>query len=181
MKPAVPGWPIVANALGYQAVWFACIYGAREALAWPGPIVFCVFAALVLSVGGKRSADLRALMIAVPIGFMLDSAFALSGWVTYWQPGPMVGAPIWIGAIWAAFALTLNHSLRFLAGRPWTTAIFGAIGGPCAYAAASELGAISFAVPDVIVLSALSLAWAIVLPVLVELNRRTSLDGPVLA
>lgn len=181
MKAAAPAWPTVANALGYQAVWFACVSGAAAGLAWPGPVAFFVFATLVLGFAGNRSADVRALMIVVPIGFMLDSAFAVSGWLHYSQQWPIAGAPLWIGAIWAAFALTLNHSLRFLAGRPWLGAILGAVGGPCAYTAARALGAVSFTVPDAMALSVLSVSWAIVLPATVEFNRRTRLHRPAMA
>lgn len=181
MKTSAPAWPIVANAVGYQVVWFACVSGAAAGLAWPGLLAFCLFATAILGFGGKRAADLRALMIVVPIGFLLDSAFALSGWLHYSQQWPIAGAPLWIGAIWAAFALTLNHSLRFLAGRPWLAAILGAIGGPCAYAAARALGAVVFAVPDAVALSVLSVSWAIVLPATVEFNRRTRLHQQALA
>ena len=36
------------------------------------------------------------------------------------------GAPLWILALWAAFALTLTRSLAWLMRRPWLAALFGA-------------------------------------------------------
>jgi hypothetical protein len=50
-------------------------------------------------------------------------------------------------SLWMAFATTLNHSLRWLASRPWVAALAGAIGGPLAYLAGAKLGALTLAAP----------------------------------
>jgi hypothetical protein len=164
----------LGNALGYQAVWVVAVAGAGAGLAWPGPVAALCFAALTLAFGGQPRADLRTLALALPLGFALDSAFAASGWMTYAQPWAWAwAAPLWIWALWTAFAMTLNHSLAFLRGRPAACAVLGAVGGPLAYwTAAGAFEAVDFTVPPWIVLAALSLAWGLALPLIVSLNAR---------
>ena len=61
--------------------------------------------------------------------------FASGVWAQGW-------APYWMVALWGAFATTLNHSLRWLTRRPVFAALFGAVGGPIAYSAGVQLGAL---------------------------------------
>ena len=173
-------WLLAANVVGYQAVWFACVAGAGRGQPWMGPVAAMAFAALTLAFGGKRDADLRTLLLVLPIGFALDSAFAASGWMHYAQPWPWQhAAPLWIWALWFGFAMTLNHSLAFLGGRPWLAALLGLLGGPLAYwAASSAFGAVRFGVPIASVMVALALAWAVTLPLLMTLNRRWASAEP---
>jgi hypothetical protein len=80
--------------------------------------------------------------------------------------------------LWASFALTLNHSLAFLGGRPWLGAALGLFGGPLAYwAAAATFGAVGFGVPVAWAMVALGLAWALMLPLMLALNRRVAAPG----
>ena len=171
-----PWFSVAANIVGYQLVWMACVAGAGRGIAWLGPVAAAVFVVATLAFGGRRDADLRALLIAVPLGVAVDSLFAASGWLNYAQawPWPRL-APVWILSLWAAFAMTLNHSLSFLEGRPWLAASLGLVGGPLAYwAAAGAFDAVDFGVPAPWILSALALGWALLLPLLVSLNQRVA-------
>jgi hypothetical protein len=84
------------------------------------------------------------------MGGVLDGVLSASG-VLHYATGsaalPPGGAPRWIIALWISFALTFNHSLRWLIGRPLVCLALGAGGGPLAYAAAARLGAVTFATP----------------------------------
>ncbi len=167
-------WLRAFNVLGFQMVWLACVAGAGNGLIWTGPLAALVFAAVVFAYGGKAHEDLRLLAIALPLGFLLDSAFAASGWLRYSLAWPWLHAsPLWIWAMWAGFALTLNHSLAFLRERPWLAAALGMFGGPLAYwTAAGAFDAVSFGAPVSWVLGALALAWGALLPLLFALDRR---------
>ncbi len=164
------------NAVGYQLVWIAAASGAGAQKGWPGPVAALLFALATVAFGGRARADLRTLAIALPLGFTLDSLFAASGWLVYAQPMPWPmawAAPLWIWALWTAFAMTLNHSLSFLGERLGLCALLGVVGGPLAYlTAAGAFEAVDFARPLPQVLAALALAWGLVLPLLVGLNRR---------
>lgn len=174
---------IVVNIIGYQAVWLASIAGAGQGLAWAGPLAALLFVAGTLAFGGKALADLRLLAIALPLGFLLDSVFAASGWLRYAEPWPWTwAAPIWIWSLWAGFSLTLNHALDFLRHRPWAAAALGLVGGPLAYwTAAGAFDAVSFGAPVPWVLMALALGWALALPLLFSIDRRLTALLPVKA
>lgn len=159
---------MAGNVLGFQAVWLASIAGAGQGLAWTGPLAVLLFAGLTLGFGGRSHDDLRMLAIALPLGCLLDSAFAASGWLVYAEAWPWrLAAPVWIVSLWAGFALTLNHSMAFLRHRPLLAAGFGLVGGPLAYwTTAGAFGAVSFGASPGWVLCALGLAWAAVLPLI---------------
>lgn len=170
------------NVVGSQLVWVIAVGGAGAQLAWPGPVAAIAFVLATLRFGGRARADLRTLAIALPLGFALDSLFAASGWLVYARPMPWPmdwAAPLWIWALWASFAMTLNHSFSLLRGRPLLCALIGVVGGPLAYwSAAGAFGAVDFARPVPWVLGALALGWGLVLPLLVSLNaRQTSAPG----
>ena len=171
---------LVGNVIGFQAVWLASIAGAGQGLAWAGPVAAVLFVAATLAFGGKARDDLRLLAITLPIGFLLDTAFAASGWLRYAEPTPwLTAAPVWIWSLWAGFALTLNHSMAFLRDRPWASAAFGLLGGPLAYwTAAGAFDAVSFGVPVPWAMAALAIGWAAVLPLLFGLDQRLSAQRP---
>lgn len=171
-----------ANLIGYQIVWFSAIIGAGRGLWWPGVIAAAVFIPMHLGFArqsaAQRSIDVRLLVIAVFIGLLLDGAVAASGFARYAAstltllPG---GAPLWILAVWASFALTLRHSMIFLLGRPTVALLFGALGGPLAYlGAARGWQAISFAEPRWMALLTLAIGWGLAIPLLTALAHRWS-------
>ena len=169
-----PWLATAANIIGYELVWLACVAGAGRGMAWLGPLAALVFVTATLALGGNRGGDLRALALVVPLGFVMDSLFAASGWLNYAHSWPShLVAPAWIWALWAAFAMTLNHSMAFLGDRPWLAALLGLVGGPLVYwAAAGTFGAVDFGVPTAWIMAALALAWALLLPLLMTLNKR---------
>jgi len=158
----------VANLVGYQGLWLACVAGAGSGRAWLAPVAAAAFALLVLRWGGKARQDLHMLLVALPLGVAFDSALAAAGWLAYASPWPSASlAPAWIWSLWLGFALTLNHTLAFLRTRPMAAALFGLVGGPLAYAAAaSGFDAVVFAAPVAWTLGVLALGWAVLLPVL---------------
>ena len=167
-------WPKLANALGFQLVWLCCAAGAGSGRGWLGPVAVTIFALLTLCFGGKARSDMRMLALALPIGFVFDSALAASGWLHYAQAWPWATlAPAWILALWAGFALTLNHSLGWLRERLWSSALLGLIGGPLAYLSAERaFHAVTITAPTLLPLLALAFGWATVVPLLYWLDRR---------
>jgi len=163
-----------ANAIAYQLVWFAAIWGASHGHWWVAPLALLPFAAWVLGrIDG--GADALLMPIAVLLGAVLDSSLAASGLVVYASPVPFAhAAPLWILAIWAAFALTLRHSFRFLHGRPLLAGVLGAIGAPMAYLGAGRgWHAVAFPLGTTPAVIALAISWAIAMPLLIQLAERT--------
>lgn len=162
-----------ANVLGYQAVWFGAVMGAARGASWIGVAAAALFVAGQLAVSGERRSDLLLVPCALLAGTMLDGSLAGFGVLHYASHDAPLPAPAWVLAVWAAFAMTMNHSLAFLRGRLDWAAVLGAVGGPLAYlGAARGFAAVTFNVPAWRGLVLLALGWAIVLPSLAWLAQR---------
>ena len=161
---------LLGNILGYQAVWILAVYGAGAGRVWPALVAAALFALWQLAVSAERGRDLRLAGLALALGMLIDGALARSGLLGYASATPALppgGAPLWILALWLSFALTLNHSLRWLRGRLVPAVLAGAAGGPLAYLAAARCsGAVRFASPAWQPLAALALGWAVALALL---------------
>lgn len=137
------------NFVASQLLWLTSVYGAANRMAWLGPAFFVLFAAWQLQPSRRASSDLRLMLIALPLGVLVDSTMAASGLARYASPGPLPWlAPLWILALWMGFALSFNHSAAYLLRRPTLAVAFGVIGGPLSYwIAQNAWGAIEFAQP----------------------------------
>jgi len=170
------------NLVLFQICWFAAVVGAGQGYWWTGPACVVVFAGIVVARSRCVRADLTLLLIAAIVGFAIDSAYVQSGLLTYSSPFPSAqAAPMWIVGMWASFALTLNHSLSFLKGKLWLSAIFGAAGGPLAYyAAATQFGAAHLTAAPFTVYLTLAIAWGLVTPALMAIaSRMVPVSGAV--
>ena len=157
------------NFAGYQAVWFASVLGAAHGAAWVGVVCCLTFVAVQTWASPWWRADLQLAGVAVLLGLLLDGALAQTGVVVHTASTNGLPAPLWILSLWAAFALTLNHSLAFL--RPGTALWMGALGGPLAYLAGARMGAIQL--PSIGASAAVqALCWALAVWLLVTLARR---------
>ncbi len=133
------------NVIGYQVVWFAAIIGGGRGLWWPGVAAAAVFILQHLATSHRmpsdRAIDVRLLAVALLIGVLLDGSLARSGLADYAGDTfalPSGGAPLWILALWASFALTLRHSMFVLVRRPAVAFVVGAVFGPLAYLGAGQ-------------------------------------------
>jgi hypothetical protein len=164
----------IANLVAFQAVWFSAVIGAANGLPWAGPVAASVFAAAHFVWTSDRAGDFRLLLIALPMGLVADSLLAATGLLRFDSPWPSEHfAPAWILAMWAGFALTLNHSMAFLRGRWWLAALFGLVGGPLAYwGAATGFDAVAFGDSPALALVVLAVVWGIALPLLYALQPR---------
>ena len=163
---------LIGNVLGFQAVWFAAVIGAAKGLPWAGPVAAAAFAAVHLALSPDRRGDLRLLGIALAMGLIADSALAATDVLRFASPWPSTSlAPVWILAMWAGFALTLNHSMAFLRSKPLAAALFGAIGGPLAYWGAWRgFDAVEFGLGLPLAMVALAVVWGIAMPALYALQ-----------
>lgn len=161
--------------LGYEAVWFAAVIGAEHGLAWPGVLAFVLFAGWQCAVSRQRRTELKLILLAVICGLIIDGSLASSGLVRYAVSGwslPPGGAPLWILALWGAFALTLMHCLHYLQRNLAVAVLLGAVGGPLAYACAGRVwGVVHFSVPAWHALTALSVGWAVAMGCLAGMAR----------
>ncbi len=167
-----------ANLFGYQAVWWVSMLAAAKGFPWIGVASAVAFVLAQWIASGRRGSDARLVACSFLMGIVIDGFLGSSGLLHYASPAPSLLAPIWILSIWAAFAMTFNHSFVFLQGRPAFGAALGAIGGPLAYEGAARLGAVQFVEPSWRAIALLVLAWGIVVPGLAMMARRLRRSTP---
>ncbi|MGQ0510173.1 MAG: DUF2878 domain-containing protein [Betaproteobacteria bacterium] len=163
---------VAVNFILFQAGWFACVLGAARGFPWQGALAGLLIAGWIVSRSKHPRGELALVAVAAVAGFAFDSALALAGWVDFEGavPAPLL-APVWMVALWALFATTLNVSLRWLREWPALGVLFGAVGGPVAYYAGERLGALQFTDP-MLGLAAVAAGWALATPLLFALARR---------
>lgn len=176
MKSRAAHWSIWANFIGYQIVWLAAVMGAGRGVAWPGIVAAVTFATWRFAVGYERALNLRLIAVALACGALIDGVAASEHLIHYAASSPALppgGAPLWILALWSAFALTLTRSLAWLSGRAWLAALLGAFGAPAAYlSAARGWHAVALAPPEWRGLLWLAAGWAAATAALAALLTR---------
>lgn len=171
----MPFMTILANALLFQLGWFAAVLGAAGDLPWIGVVAAAAIAAVHLARAARPLPELALLALAVVAGAGFDTLIVQAGWLRF-DSGMLVAgtAPVWMVALWANFATTLNVSMRLLRSRLLVAALFGAIGAPLAYYAGGKLGAVEFIATGP-ALGAVAAGWFVLCPLLFVAARR--LDG----
>lgn len=164
MSLNIPQWAKTAfNIIGFQIVWFLCVYGAGKSMLLPGLLAALVFSVLVLSLSPIPRRDLLTISVALPIGFIMDSILARSELISFASSMPSSNwAPSWIMALWLGFAFTLNHSLNAIYTNSRYIFLFGLIGGPLAYTiAAYKFKAMTFNADMSLCLIMIGTVWAL--------------------
>jgi hypothetical protein len=171
VQPAPTWFPTAANAIGFNIVWFITVFGAAGGLAWAGPAALLIFATVQVSMATRPRYDLVAMAVFATAGILIDSAWSLSGAVSYAAAWPAAQfAPIWLVTLWAAFALTIGHSLAWLRPRRVLAGLFGLVGGGFSYWVGARVGAVELAIPAWMYGAAVGLCWAVALPTLIRLT-----------
>lgn len=169
---------VVANLVGFQLGWWACVLGAAEGYPIAGPLVVACLLALHLLLVPSRSSEIRLAIEVVLLGLAIDSTLSAAGLLEFvYSPGWV--APPWILAMWLNFALVLRVSLRWLHGRFILASCSGALGGPAAYWAGERLQAVTFGASPAVVLGVLGITWALVVPFLIYRSREVRHVEPV--
>ena len=161
----------IFNLFAYQIAWFACVLGAARDLAWAGAALALVATAVHLALH-RDWRELRLILCASAIGFLVDTILARTDVVVFESTAWSGFAPLWMVSLWMVFATTLNHSLSWLSSRPLLAALAGAIGGPLAYLAGAKLGALSI-VMSAPALSLTASLWAVAVALLALLTTRS--------
>jgi len=164
------------NVVAFQAGWFACVLGAAHGWPWAGSALALMLAALHAARAAQPRKEAALILAAVVLGGAWDSVLTEAGLLVY-APLPLMPAwseklaPVWILALYAIFATTLNVSLRWLRGRPLLTTVLGAVAAPASYWSGARLGAAHIPAPAAAML-ALALGWALLMPALIWLACR---------
>jgi Protein of unknown function (DUF2878) len=149
----------------YKCAWFACVLSAAAQRPYIGIAVAAAAVLLHLYVAPSPRRELPLILLATLAGVAFESLLVASGWVQ------AEALPLWMVALWAAFATTLNVSLRALRRRYVLCAFIAAVGAPLAYEAGSALGAMQWveATPALLLVGC---GWALLLPLLMRIAER---------
>jgi Protein of unknown function (DUF2878) len=166
----------VAYALNfafYYAGWFACILGPAWGYPWSGTLIALALIAAHLCLARRRREELELMLWAAGVGVAVDTLQIEIGTLRFpvgsvvaWLPPP------WLVVLWMQFAATFHYSMRWLKGRPRSAALFGAVGGPLAFAAGQRLGVVQFHPAVWPSLLSLAVVWAAALPLLLTIATR---------
>ena len=170
------------NLIGFQVCWWLCILGVRFQFPFLGPVCMVVF--LLIHCFGFRveKSELKLILLVSLIGTLIDSMLAYSGIVEYEGTYSSLEwlAPLWITAMWAGFASTVNHSLAWLKERPFITITMGFIAGPVAYLTAEKFGAITMNGSAVMKNSLLAIIWGSSVRAIFIFNKRLRISSNTL-
>ncbi len=159
---------IIINFVLFQITWFACVLGSAKGYPWLGAIVVSISLMWHFSQARYKLKEATWCLIALVIGAVFDQFMLSFQFIQYQNNGwAQTIVPVWILALWLAFALTLNVSMRWLRGNYLIALLFGAVGGPMAYIAAQKLGAVKLGGHSLIILS---IGWAIVTVVFSQIS-----------
>lgn len=167
--PALP----VLNGILFQIVWIVTALAAANGLAWPGIASGGALIVFHLAFAHNRLRTLLLVAACAAIGALCESLLAAAGLVRYAAGAPAhpALAPLWLIALWAAFAATLPALRSILGG--WPRILLPALGaslGLLSYLAGERLGALAFSQPRLTGYAAVSLVWAGALPLLLALQ-----------
>lgn len=162
---------LITNFILFQLAWFACVLGAAKAMPWLGVGVTLIILGWHFYRAKQAKPEIALMLTALFIGAIFDQSmltlhlieYQAHGWNNYL-------VPVWILALWLAFASTLNVSLAWMHDRYITAVLFGAAGGPLAYLAAEKLGAVTVSSTSAYI--ALTLGWGVITPLLVRTAKR---------
>jgi hypothetical protein len=155
---------IIFNFISFQVLWWACVLSARPGLSLLVLILVVLFTAVHLQWVESWQQALP-LLITAAAGSLFDQVGYHMGWISFNHHQSWTShIPLWMIALWLAFASTLNVSMRWLQCKPLLAAVLGAIFGPLAYLGAAQLGAVNL--PSPYSLAWVALEWAIAMPLL---------------
>ena len=162
---------LVANFILFQLAWFACVMGAAKDMPWAGVSVTLIILCWHFYHAKQAKPEIVLMLTALFSGAIFDQSLLAMHLVEYHAHGwSNELVPVWILALWLAFASTLNVSLGWMHERYVVAVLFGAAGGPLAYLAAQKLGAVT--VQGSTAYMALAIGWGVITPLLILTAKR---------
>jgi hypothetical protein len=163
---------VAVNVIAYQCAWFACVLAAAAQRPALGMIVAAAVVLWHLYCAARPQQEMRLIAFAALCGAGFESLLVASGWVRMPHAALFASVtPLWMVALWATFATTLNVSLRALRPRYLLSAALAGCGAPLAYYAGERMGALEW-VNEVPALLVIALGWAMLTPLLMKSAQR---------
>ena len=159
---------VISNALGFQLLWLLCVQGYNFVALSATAVALIAHWRWV----AKYTDEWRLVLSFALFGLVSESVVASLGFIVFHgaidlQPiGLAISiAPPWLVCLWALMAITLRHSLMFLAERTLLTVGLALFFVPLSYFAGAKFSGSSLVSPMYLALLVEALVWALVLPV----------------
>ena len=165
---------IMINAVAFQLAWFSALYGGiLNSLALA---LLPAFAAAIWHLYRMRVhilAEIQLLAGVLILGFVIESIFVALATIAYvGTPLLGFGPPLWIMAMWLAFATLPHGCLGWLKGKWVLQIVLGGLTGPLSYLAGGKLGGATLHEPVLASLAIIGFGWAVALPLIFWLADR---------
>lgn len=155
---------MLLNIVGFNISWFGLVLLGDRFI----PVVL-LFIGLHLFYCKKRKAELKLILIVTFIGILVDSALLFFDVLLF---NDNLFPPFWLIMLWAAFAATIAHSLKFLAESRVLQFYCGYIFPPLSYLAGAALSPIELGHSQLITFLILAPIWAILIVLFFHLKER---------
>lgn len=159
-------WQLIGNAVLFQVAWLAIVL-LHDISAWLVAFGFLAIHGLWFTKQFRQELVFTSAVMLV--GFGIDALWFYGGIM---QTPHSSGVPVWLPAMWMAFAITLPHSLSWLAKNIWLAAALGFVVGPASYFAGARLSDVEIAVPLWQWWLMLGFCWSLLLPCLLVSAQR---------
>lgn len=152
------------NLIGFNACW-ALLVIVRE--PWTQAVALAFIAAHFLFVA--QGDEKRRVALVMLAGVIIDGILTQQGWFVFTPAVPWI--PAWLMLLWACFACTLEHSIKWSLNRWPVAVVLGAVAGPFSYWAGQRFGAVEFGQPLMMTLAVLAIIWATLMGAVAHLYR----------
>jgi hypothetical protein len=170
----------LVNALLFQCLWFSVMVFDQQGM-------WLFLSALVSQFTYQCIAFKPVTLVRLPLmvmvaGIIIDAGFSAMGVFSFPTMSDqnnlahlhVLGIPVWLVVMWLGFALTLQHSLRWLCERKALCVAMLSIFGPVSYLAGRGFEVIQFDNADVVFVA---LAWSLIGFLAVQQTRREGGDS----
>ncbi len=156
----------IYNAVAFNLAWLVCVLG--------GSVIAVPVSVLVIVIHLKFfSGNLRELYFIIAVllfGVVVDSGLIRSGLLI--APDNSLWPPLWLMSLWALFATTLNHSLKWFQTHLPSAILVGGVAGALTYLAGTRLTGFALKSPQLLTLLLMFLVWCVVFPICLLVARK---------
>lgn len=161
---------MLLNVIAFQLLWWLCVLAPTH--GWD---ILVLILTLLYTWAHLRWVEpgqqVWPLLLTAVIGCLFDQYLFRMDWVSFpHHQGMLAYIPLWMMALWLAFATTVNVSMGWLQRRLGLATLLGAIFGPIAYVGAEKIGAVVLT-QSPLSLVLVAIEWAIALPLVLHIRR----------
>jgi len=167
---------IIGNAVLFQVLWFSAVFGAKGTLLWPAVICLMALLGWGFLFAKQIKPDLRLALVGVLIAFAVEPIWIGQELVIYPLQPDAFYPPAWIVILWVGFAVSFNHSLKWLRHRYLLGALLGGVGSVCSITAALRLEVITVPQGWFAFVIQYGAVWATIVPLLIWYAAKTATE-----